>query len=338
MSETMAHPIRVVARRTGLTPALIRIWEKRYGVIEPRRTATGRRVYSDGDIDRLQLLRRAILRGRRVGEVSGLSNESLEALIREDDRAEPVVPPAPLPTPTIGSDTALAVRWPAIGGDRQAASVVVEEAMNAVRNLDAPRLDGILNRALLAAGATAFAEQIIGPLLRTIGEEWEKGRLDPYAEHFSIEIVRQLIFRVLFRVNPDASAPAAVVATPAGQRHDLGASLVACAAQAEGWRVVYLGADLPARDIARAAEQGRVEVVALSIVYPPDDPRLNAEFSELHRRLPKGVSVIVGGPAAPSYARTLRRIQAEIALDTASFRSALHRIRSDGNASRKPSD
>lgn len=87
MPNRKRHPIKVVARRTGITPELLRVWEKRYAVVEPARTDTGRRVYSDADIDRLRLIHRATLSGRRVGEVSGLSNQALEALIDEDEQA-----------------------------------------------------------------------------------------------------------------------------------------------------------------------------------------------------------------------------------------------------------
>jgi MerR family transcriptional regulator, light-induced transcriptional regulator len=329
MPEARKHPIQVVARRTGLTPEVLRVWEKRYGLVEPGRTRTGRRVYSDADIERLRLVHRATLAGRRVGEVCRLSTASLEALTREDERAARVTPMTPLSGDAIGDNAPQMPLKDAIEAGVQTASAIVEEAMEAVRDLDGSRLDAVLNRALMAAGATTFGEQIMAPLLRRIGEQWELGRLDPYSEHLSIEVIRRMICRVFFWSNPDRSAPAIIVTTPAGQRHEMGALLVACVAQTEGWQVLFLGPDLPARDIARAADQGKAEVVALSIVYPPDDPRLNSELTELRRQLRKDVSVLAGGGAAPSYARALRRIRAEIIPDLAGLRTALQRIRAE---------
>src|SRR5687768_1892912 len=78
------HPIGVVARRTGLKPDLIRAWERRYGAVEPGRTDTRRRFYSDADIHRLLLLRQVVKTGRGIGQVAQLSNEDLEALIAEE--------------------------------------------------------------------------------------------------------------------------------------------------------------------------------------------------------------------------------------------------------------
>ena len=83
-SDTRRHPIGVVARRTGLKPDLIRAWERRYGAVEPGRSETRRRFYSDADIERLLLLRRAVGTGRGISQVAGLSNQELEALIETE--------------------------------------------------------------------------------------------------------------------------------------------------------------------------------------------------------------------------------------------------------------
>jgi DNA-binding transcriptional MerR regulator len=85
------HPIQVVVRRTGLTADVLRAWEKRYGVIEPGRSEGGRRLYSDRDIERLRLLRRATGAGRRISQIAGLATEELAALVKEDEREEAVV-------------------------------------------------------------------------------------------------------------------------------------------------------------------------------------------------------------------------------------------------------
>ena len=80
-----------------------------------------------------------------------------------------------------------------------------------------------------------------------------------------------------------------VVATPAGQIHELGALLVGAAAANLGWHVTYLGASLPAAEIAGAARQNRARAVALSLVYPEDDPRLEGELTRLRESLPPEV-------------------------------------------------
>ncbi len=329
MPDEKRHPIRIVARRTGLTPEVLRVWEKRYGLVTPARTGTGRRLYSDSDIERLRLVRRATLSGRRVGDVSHLSIESLEALAREDEEAARNLPQSPAPEPgDRGTRPSAGVRQSADPVTGTAATPL-EECMEAVRDLNGPRLEAILNRALMSLGSMELIEEIIVPLMRTVGELWEKGRLDAYNEHLATIVVRQTVARLLVWPPAESTAPLAIVTTPAGQMHEMGAILAAATVQAEGWRVVYLGPDLPARDIALAAEQVRADVVALSLVYPADDPKLGAELSELRERLPKSVQILVGGSAAASYGQVLQRIGAQIVTDIRGFPEVLARLRSE---------
>jgi methanogenic corrinoid protein MtbC1 len=121
-------------------------------------------------------------------------------------------------------------------------------------------------------------------------------------------------------------APHLVVATPAGQRHELGALVVAAAAGADGWRVTYLGADTPAGDIAAAVRQVGAPVLALSLTYPMDDARLVEEFAALRAALPE-VRVLAGGQAVGAYRHALAAIGAFVVDDAASLRTTLEQLR-----------
>ena len=101
------------------------------------------------------------------------------------------------------------------------------------------------------------------------------------------------------------TAPMLVVATPSGQLHELGAILVATEATNLGWRVTYLGTSLPAADIAGAAIQNKASVVALSIVFPSDDPHMEAELADLRRYLPATVKLLIGGGASSAYQKEI---------------------------------
>src|SRR5688500_13294428 len=79
------HPIQVVARRTGLSADVIRAWEKRHAVVTPARTDSGRRLYTDADIERLRLIARVTLTGRTVAQAAALPAEELVALVREEE-------------------------------------------------------------------------------------------------------------------------------------------------------------------------------------------------------------------------------------------------------------
>jgi methylmalonyl-CoA mutase cobalamin-binding subunit len=109
--------------------------------------------------------------------------------------------------------------------------------------------------------------------------------------------------------------------------------MVAAAANDLGWRVVYLGPSLPAGELAAAVAQNQARAVALSLVYPEDDPHLPVELENLRRYLPSPTAIIAGGRAAPAYATTLKAIGALQPRTLSEFYTCLERLRA--NAARE---
>ena len=118
-----------------------------------------------------------------------------------------------------------------------------------------------------------------------------------------------------------------VATTPQGQLHELGAVMAAALAAEQGWRVVYLGPSLPAAEIAGIASQNHARAVALSIVYPDDDPNVERELHDLRRFLPKNVAVLVGGRAAEHYRAAIEAIGAILIKDLAQLQIELAKVR-----------
>jgi len=306
MAEKAKHPIRVVTNRTGLTPDLLRAWERRYGVVAPTRSPGGQRLYSDADVERLALLHRAVLSGRAIRTVASLSDGELAALIGADERAGRLVSAEALPA-------------------LEAAQLAAARAacMSAIERLDAESLKRTLRGAVLQLGVPALLEGLIAPLLHELGERWECGELIPPHEHLASVEIRQLLLWMVESAQVDARGPVILVTTPAGQRIELGALLVAASAAAEGWSVVYFGADLPAADIARAASELGARAVALSIVHATREAALRAELEALAKALKGKRTLIVGGRASSPYALRLRRFGAVFPGDLEGFRAWL---------------
>jgi len=282
---------------------VLRAWEKRYGVLRPARSEGGRRLYSDDDIEYLRLLRRATAAGRNVGQVAGLDRAALEDTVREDEAA-------------------MAAR-PAPRGGPAGDAAMVERALRAVAALDGQALEGILRRAMIELEAVRFLDGVIVPLLTRIGEEWRQGHVTPAHEHLASSVTRGVLSEFTSTFVSQPNAPRFLSATPQGQRHEFGAMLAAAAAAAVGWRITYLGADLPAGAIAEAAQQTQAAVVGLSIVHPDDDPQLHAELRALRTALPPHAVLLVGGAGTRGYTRVLREIRAVVAPDLGALRATL---------------
>jgi methanogenic corrinoid protein MtbC1 len=136
---------------------------------------------------------------------------------------------------------------------------------------------------------------------------------------------------VLDRLAENASSPFAtanlVVATPTGQVHEFGALLVAATAAAEGWRVTYLGPDLPAEDIAEGAIRTRARAVAVSIVYPSGGLAVDDELRRLRSALPKDITVLLGGAGAAAYGPSIEEIGAVRLTSLEDLRAMLRTLR-----------
>ena len=306
------HSLRVVTKRTGLSTHVVRIWEKRYGAVKPKRTGTNRRLYSDAEIERLTLLRLATVAGHGIGSLANLPLERLKVLVA---KAEPA-----------------GQAQSATGKTLSLPESFQESCLIAVKQMDGRRFEQALQRALIALGHQGLLRQVIAPLAQSIGELWRAGEVTAAHEHFLSASLKIFLGQMARQFAIPDNAPGIIVATPVGQLHELGALMVNTAAAHLGWRTIYLGTSLPAAEIAGAAAQNRVTAVALSIVYPEDDPGLAQELANLRRFLPPHVQIITGGRAAAAYGETLTRIGALQTGDLDEFCGQLDALRKPARA------
>lgn len=307
--------MKSVVQRTGLSPHVIRVWEKRYGAVAPRRTASNRRLYSEAEVRRLLLLHAATKAGHSIGTIARLSDEQLRALAGWPEDAS--------------------LHFPAINGNGHSrpgdpSGGFLARALDAVRRLDARALEAVLMRASLELGCQGLLQKLIAPLATKLGDLWQSGELTAAEEHFASGVVRSFLAGLARPFALPDNAPVLVVTTPVGQVHELGAVLVTAAATGHGWRVTYLGTSLPAVEIACAVRRTAARALALSIVYPADDPDLPAELATLKRYLPDSVPVVAGGRAAPAYRPALEAMGAVLADDLPGLYAFLDSARRQG--------
>lgn len=300
------HTIQSVALRTGLSAHVIRIWEKRYGAVKPQRTGTNRRLYTDAEVGRLHLLRRATEAGHSIGAIAQLDDERLNTLAAES---------AP--------QKSLSPAWAQTGSPED----FVAQCIDAAKRLDSHAFEDVLQRGAIALGHRGLLEHVIAPVAQAIGDLWRDGVITAAHEHFASAAIRAFLAHAARPFALPVNAPHVVVATPTGQIHELGAIMAAAAASDLGWRVTYLGTSLPAAEIAGSAAHNNARAVALSIVYPSDDELLPEELERLRRYLPPDVKIIVGGRASAAYSDALRRIGALHTPDLRTFSDQLDMLR-----------
>lgn len=297
------HSIAVVSRRTGVTQLVLRAWERRYGAVLPARTPTGRRLYTDQDVEKIALLHQLTAIGHRIGDVANLGIGELRALVAEDSGGSAV--PGP-PTKIPGT-----------------VDEYLTAALAAIVKLDAQELNRVLDKALVDLSKPMLRKNLIVPLLTEIGERWGDGRLRISHEHMATSIVGTFLAAMNARQQARANAPLVAVATPSGQFHELGALMAASVALEKGWDALYLGRDLPAEDMASAVRARGAQALLLSLVFPHGDAAVMTELRQLRQLVGAELPIIVGGQAADSYGVALAEICARIVHNEDELQAAL---------------
>jgi MerR family transcriptional regulator, light-induced transcriptional regulator len=333
-STVPQYPMRVVVRRTGLNPSLLRAWERRYGAVEPGRSDGGQRLYSEDDIRKLSLLREAVDAGHNISQVAELPLQGLrELVLREHTRALPERPAVPragdaryegetkanggtaLPGPPIG-EASTASR-------EERVRVYLGRGLETVHGMDTKGLEALLNRAAMALDPEELVDDVLLPLLERIGLLWREGEVGPASEHMASGVIRRFLDWLLEALGSHEPGPLMIVGTPAGHRHEFGALLAAVVSAGEGWDVLSLGPDLPASEIAEAVRRKGASAVALSALHPVEDPHLPGELRALRRELTGDVRVMVGGPAALAHRPALEAVGVEVLGSLSELRALL---------------
>lgn len=286
-----SHPIKVVARLTGLSTYVIRIWEQRYEAVKPERTGTNHRLYSDQQVERLKLLRAVTKAGHNIGLIAQWPTEKLRKQAAESSSMIPLSNRTAPNTPASGDS-------------------IIEECVASMKSLDAKSFEDALKRGAMALGTMGLLQRVVAPLAQMIGELWIDGSITVAHEHLATSVLRTFLLNAARPFGETKQSPRLVVATPAGQLHELGALLVAAVATHLDWQIIYLGASLPATEIAGAARQSRARAIALSLVYPEDDARLENELRLLRELLPADVAILTGGRGMPAYQDAIKKIGA----------------------------
>lgn len=283
-AATTLHPIQVVTRRTGVSADVLRVWEKRYAVVTPVRSTSGRRLYSDADIERLRLLVEVTRTGRAIGQVAALPAEALVALLGEEA-------PAPHRPRRRGLADAAPAAAPA-GED------FLEACIGAIGRSDAVALDFLLRRASVALSADDFLDAVVVPLVDHLRVRVLDGSLRRAHGHLAHAVLRRVLDHVVATATGPLASRDLVVGLLGGHAHELDALIVAAAAAADGWRVTYVGPGVPADDIAETLEHVGARVLALSVAAASGDRVIPRELRRLRALLPPGVELLVVAPAA----------------------------------------
>lgn len=217
-----------LSRRSGVSVPLLRMWEQRYGIPAPRRTAGGQRLYSDADRRVVDEMRRRIAEGLPASAAARLVASEHVAPLHED-----------------------------------AAGELRADLTRALDAFDEPSANAVLDRILGRFSVRTALSEIVVPYLQELGARWEAGRASIAQEHFATMVLRGRLLG-LARNWGSGSGPRALLAGPPGEHHDLGLICFGLGLREAGWRITLLGPNSPGSTIAEAASVTDPDVVVVA--------------------------------------------------------------------------
>lgn len=303
MSQPIYFPIGFVSLRTGLSTHVLRAWERRYQAVTPKRSASGRRLYTQSDIDRLTLLKRIIQDGHSISQIARFEREKLENMAGSAARIE-----------VANRANAKKIE----GNQTMEADGIVDTCLQAVSLLDADALARMLQQAAVDFSRRSMLDDVVKPLAEKIGRRWSEGSLRIVHGHMASVVIHAQLISMLDRpASHTDDQPRALIATPSGQHCYLGALAVAVIVQDHGWRPVIVGYNLPVEEIATACSLLKPQLVALSITSRISDDFMHSNIERLSSLLDDDCLLIFGGRASHHYHQSIKAVGGRICLTTA---------------------
>ncbi len=228
--------------------------------MKPMRSAGGFRLYSDADAARVQRMQKFLQQGFSAAEAARAAMEEAPA-------------PENVATRNLADSAA--------------------DLQRALERYDEQAANSIVDSALSNFSTEAALGEVVMPVLRVVGERWAAGQLTIAQEHFATNLLRGRLLG-LARAWGQGNGPIALLACPAGERHDLPLILFGISLRTAGWRIVFLGADVPISTIEQAVRSIAPAVVILAATLPEPMLAVEAEVAALVTWVP----VAIGGRAA----------------------------------------
>jgi DNA-binding transcriptional MerR regulator len=219
-----------LSRRSGVSPELLRAWERRYGLLRPVRSEGGLRLYSEDDVERVRAMRRHLGAGLAAAEAAALAARNAEA---------------------------------GATGTQRRFEHDADALARALESFDEPGAQTAIDRLLAQATLDTLLRDVVVPYLHDLGERWERGEASVAQEHFASNVLRGRLLG-LARGWGRGIGPLALLACLPGEQHDLGLLAFGLALRARGWRIAYLGPDTPLDTLEQAASSLQPDLVVVN--------------------------------------------------------------------------
>ncbi|MEQ9591831.1 MAG: MerR family transcriptional regulator [Cyclobacteriaceae bacterium] len=259
------YSIKELEKLSGIKAHTIRIWEKRHRLVEPQRTATNIRFYSDDDL-------------KKIINVSLLNNNGVKiskiADMTEDELSESIVQLSDTQNPT---------------------NLYIDQLIIAMIDMEEEQFEKLVSHLIMKFGFEKTILEIVYPFLEKIGVLWQTGNITPAQEHFITNLIRQKIIVAIDSLpfaKPDAKR--AVLFLPENELHDIGLLFYHYVVKKMGFKTYYLGQHLPYQDLFQVCQIHKPEVIITSLIVSTKKEKTSNYLKSILKDFPQ-IKVLASG-------------------------------------------
>lgn len=274
------YSIKDLERLSGIKAHTIRIWEKRYGLVEPSRTSTNIRTYCDAELKKLLNISILNRNGLKVSKIAQLTNNEISSLVSK------------------------------LTEDPHDSDSQFESLYISMIDLDENVFEKILSRAIIQMGFEKMVIDLLYPFFKRIGIMWQTGTITPAQEHFISNLVRQKLIVAIDSIvsNEDVDSKTFLLYLPEKELHELGLLFMNYILRKRGHKVIYLGAMLPLESLLAIVKLKPADYLVTSFVGNMESPSMEEYLIQLTSEIPDK-TIFISGKIAEEISNTSDNIK-----------------------------
>lgn len=263
------YSIKDLEKLSGIKAHTIRIWEKRFGVIEPSRTKTNIRYYSNDDLRRLLNISLLNRNGIKISEIAEMSEPEINEKVSSINLVR-----------TENED-------------------LIENLILGMIDMNERLFDRIFSACILRMGFENTVLNVVFPFLRRIGVMWTTGSINPAQEHFVSNIIRQKIIVATNSLGQteESSSRTALLFLPENELHEIGLLFYNYALRVRKFKTIYLGQAVPTSSLSRIIKITKPDILITLIYSLASDVKFK-DFFTLLSSISEKKKIFISGPVA----------------------------------------
>ncbi len=260
-----SYSIKELEQLSGIKAHTLRIWEKRHGIINPRRTPTNIRFYTDDDLKKIINVSLLNNSGFKISRIANMSYSELTEKVLE------------------------------LSGESKEVGHQIDQFIIAMVEMDEYRFEKLLSNMILRFGFEKTIVEIVYPFLEKIGLLWQTGNINPAQEHFISNLIRQKIIVAIDALQlAPTSAKKVVLYLPENELHEIGLLFYHYIIKKSGFRTYYLGQNVPHEDLKSVVKIHQPDLMITAITSKPSDYSVHQYLLNIEHDFP-GLKFFVSG-------------------------------------------